>query len=118
MLYVLLKKINIEYILLAITINSLIFLSIYSLADYQISPTIGEVQIIYGIIVAMITIMFSFIIPHLSVVIPMLIAPLILTTSLEKISPKLKYNHKKYHTYVAIYLITTIILVIIISKLT
>ena len=117
LLYSILKRINLEYVLSVLTLNSLIFLSIYALSDYKTSPTIGEVGVLYGIIVSTITITFSFIIPCLSAIIPMLIAPFILTEPLEKISPKLKYNHKKYHRYIVVYSLTTIILLVIVSRI-
>ena len=70
--------------------NSIIFLSIYALTDFKATPTINETQIIYGIILGIITIIIMFIIYQLSVIIPMILGPIFLTKYLDNKSYKIK----------------------------
>ena len=70
--------------------NNIIFLSIYILTDYMNTPTTPEVQIIYGIILGIVTTILTFVIPSFSVVIPMLLGPLLLTKLLDNNSYKIK----------------------------
>ena len=114
-LYTVLNSINPYNILIALMINSPIFLSIYTLSDYKITPTISESGIIYGIISGLISAILYFIIPDLSIIISMIVSPLILTNYLDKISPKLKYNPKTYYLYITISFIMVIIAIIILS---
>ena len=70
--------------------NSIIFLSIYALTDFKATPTINETQIIYGIILGIITIILLFISYQLSVIIPMILGPIFITKYLDNKSYKIK----------------------------
>ena len=74
--------------------SSVIFLAIYTLTDYKVTPTINEGNIIYGIILGIISAILRFIIPSIAIIITLILGPL-LTNKIDKISPKLKYNNKK-----------------------
>ena len=78
--------------LIVLASNSIIFLSAYALTDYMNTPTIGEMQIIYGIILGIITSILTFILSSFSVIIPLIIGPYILTKFLDNNSYKIKYR--------------------------
>ena len=109
-----LNNMNIWYLFFQLTTGNILFLSVFCLPDYPNTPITREGQIIYGIILGLLTAILRFIIPELSVVIPLIIGPILLTKIIDKISLKLKYNKKYYYTVISInitlVLITTIIL--------
>lgn len=76
---------------LELAVNGLIFLSIYALADYKNSPTISEAQILYGIILGIVTVILKFIIPDFAIIVAMILGSL-LVKPIDKLSYKLKYN--------------------------
>ena len=98
----LLNNMNIWYLFLQITTGNILFLAVFCLSDYPTTPTTSEAQIIYGIILGIMTSMLRFIIPELSVVLPIILGSLFLTKLLDSISYKLKYNQKFYYTTLAI----------------
>lgn len=106
-----LNNMNIWYLLFQLTTGNLLFLSVFILPDYKITPTTEEGQRIYGIILAILTCILRFILPELSVIITLILGPILLTKLLNNISFKLKYNHKYYYSILA----TSIILVLITS---
>jgi hypothetical protein len=67
------------------------------LGDYPDTPITSEGQVIYGIVLGLFTSVLRFIIPELSVVIPLILGPFMLTKLINKISFKLKYNKKYYY---------------------
>ena len=75
----LLNNMNIWYLFFQLTTGNLLFLSVFILPDYRTTPTTGEGQIIYGIILGLITSILRFIIPELSVVITLILGPILLT---------------------------------------
>ena len=115
--YNIFQKNDIINIFIGIISPSSIFLSIYALADYEVTPTISESCLIYGIITGIFSIIIYAFYSKLAIVIPMIILPLILTKYLDKISPKLKYQ-KRYNNLFLICLslgavvMTTILIVI------
>ncbi len=103
------NNMNVWYLLFQLTTGNLLFLSVFCLTDYPDTPISGEGQLIYGMILGLITSILRFIIPELSVIIPLILGPILLTRIINKISFKLKYNHKYYYTI----LISTIMCIII-----
>ena len=103
------NNMNIWFLLFQLTTGNLLFLSVFCLTDYPDTPTSGEGQLIYGMILGLVTSVLRFIIPELSVIIPLILGPILLTRIINKISFKLKYNHKYYYTII----ISTIICIII-----
>ena len=101
-MYGLFNNMNIWFLFFELTTGSILFLTLYTLTDYKVTPTILEGQIIYGIIAAIISAILRFIIPELSIVVTFIVCPLILTRIIERISPKLKYNPKFYHLMIFI----------------
>ena len=63
----------------------------------------------------LITGILRFIVPELSVILPLILGPLLLTKTLNNISYKLKYNHKYYYTILTTCIFITIITTIIIN---
>lgn len=114
-LYFIINKNDILDILLVLTINSPLFLAVYVLSDYMVTPTIMETQIIYGTIMGIISAILYIIIPNLAIVISSLILPLILTNYLEKISAKLKYNSKLYYLVMTLCFIFNILAIIVLA---
>ena len=88
---------NIWYLLFQLTTGNLLFLSVFCLGDYPDTPITSEGQVIYGIVLGLFTSVLRFIIPELSVVIPLILGPFMLTKLINKISFKLKYNKKYYY---------------------
>ena len=94
----------------ALATENILFLSAYVLPDYKATPTIKETSIIYGIILGIISSIIRFIIPSLSVIIPMILG-LLLTKPLDNISAKFKYNKKLYN----ITIVSSMLLILIVS---
>lgn len=111
------NNMNIWYLFFQLTTGNILFLSIFCLTDYPITPTTEEGQIIYGIILGLITSILRFITPELSVIISLIIGPILLTKFINKISFKLKYNHKYYYTITSISIILVIIITITLNIL-
>ena len=112
-LYTVINKDNIGDIFIGLILNSSIFLSIYTLTDYEMTPSTLESSLIYGIITGILSFILYVFYPKFAVIIPILISPLILTKYLDKISPKLKYEKKLYNLFLTSLLLIIIILVII-----
>ena len=112
-----LNDMSLWFIFFELTSGNILFLSVYALTDYQITPTLAESQILYGIILGIISSILRFIIPELSVIIPLILGPILLTKLLDNLSPKLKYHKKTYDllfiTSIILITITIIILSII-----
>lgn len=109
------NNMNIWYLLFQLTTGNLLFLSVFCLTDYPDTPTTEEGQLIYGIILGLLTSILRFIIPELSVVIPLILGPILLTNLINKISFKLRYNKKYYYTLVSLTIICVIITTIILN---
>lgn len=107
--YGLLKGMNIYYAFLEITTGNIIFLAIYCLGDYSSSPTIREGQILYGVILGIMTYIFRFIIPELAVVVSLIIGIMFINKYLEKISIKLKYQKNYFKKIMSVFLLFGII---------
>ena len=93
---------SIWYLFFQLTTGSILFLAVFCLTDYPCTPTTGEGQIIYGIILGLITSILRFIIPELSVVITLILGPVLLTKIINRISFKLRYNKKYYYLILSI----------------
>ena len=104
--YNLLKGTEIFQILNILISNNILFLSIYCLADSYKSPTIFEGELIYGIILGLITSILSPIIPELSAIITIIIGSFIFVKPLDKLSIKLKYQENTFSKtiYVLVFL--------------
>lgn len=112
-IYGLFNGMNIWFVFFQLITGNILFLSVFTLTDYKMIPVTQEGQSIYGLILSGITILLRFIIPELSVIIPLIIGPIILTKLLDKLSYKLKYNRKFYHLlYLSGIAITTLIIII------
>ena len=115
--YNILQKNDIINVFIGIISSSSIFLSTYVLSDYEVTPTIPESCLIYGIITGIFSLIIYAFYSKLAIIIPMIILPLILTKYLDKISPKLKYQ-KRYNNLFLISIslcavvMTTILIVI------
>lgn len=114
----LLNNMNIWYLFFHLTSGNLLFLIIFLGTDYSNTPTTGEGQFLYGIILGTITSILRFIIPELSVIVTLILGPLLLTKFINRISFKLRYNKKYYHSLLIIsgliLLITNVIINIVI----
>lgn len=104
--YNLLKGTEIFQIINILISNNILFLSIYCLADSYKSPTIFEGELIYGIILGLITSILSLIIPELSAIITIIIGSFIFVKPLDKLSIKLKYQENTFSKtiYVLVFL--------------
>ena len=94
-----------------------IFLIVYTLADYKITPTISEGNIIYGIILAILSSILRIVIPELALPLLFIIAPLVLTKYIDNISPKLKYNKKLFISCTVALSIIALISTVILYKI-
>ena len=88
---------------------SILFLSVFTLSDYPITPSLTESSIIYGSILGIISSIITLIIPPLAQVIPFILGPLLIAKPLERISPKLKYHKKTYYLSLSLLLFISII---------
>lgn len=105
------------YSLFQLITGNILFLSIFCLCDYPNSPITTEGQILYGIILGIITCILRFIIPELSVIITFLLGQIFLLKYIDKLSIKLKYNKKIYYLLLVITIIFAIIALSTISIL-
>lgn len=111
------NNMNIWYLFFQLTTGNILFLSVFCLADYPNSPITTEGQILYGIILGIITSILRFIIPDLSVVITFLLGQIILVKYINKISIKIKYNKKIYHLLLSITIILATLTLLTINVL-
>ncbi len=88
LIYGLFNNMSIWYVFFQITTGNILFLSIYCLSDYGITPVIGKSQITYGTILGILTVILRFIAPEFSVIIVLILGPLFLTKILDKIYQK------------------------------
>ena len=111
------KEMNIWLLFFELTTGNILFLTIYTLTDYMVTPTINEGQVIYGIILGIISAILRFIVPELAIIIPFIIGPILLTKPIERMSAKLKYNKKLYRNSLLLsclfIIITTAILIVL-----
>lgn len=114
-LYLVVNKNNLGDILTAITISSPLFLVVYMLPDYQMTPTIMETQIIYGVIGGVISTILYILVPKFGVIMAFICLPLILTIYLEKMSAKIKYNYKLYYGILLVSFLINILFIFILS---
>lgn len=106
---------NIWYLIFQLTTGNLLFLSVFILPSYKDSPITFEEQIIYGIVLGLITIILRFIVPELSVVLTLILGVLLINKLITRIGIKLKYNKRYYYTILSISIILVIISTIIIN---
>ena len=111
----LINNMNIWYLFFQLTTGNILFLTIFLGTDYSSTPTTGEGQFLYGLLLGIITSILRFIIPELSVVLTLIIGPLLLTKFINRISFKLRYNKKYFYTLIAISAIILIITNVIIN---
>lgn len=88
LIFGLLNDMNIWYCFFQLTTGNILFLSVFTLVDYQITPITSYAQVIYGIILGIITSILRFIVPELSVIITFILGPIILTKFLDNLSIK------------------------------
>ena len=81
---------NIWYVFFQLMTGNVLFLSIFCLPDYPVSPIVTEGQLVYGIILGLISCILRFIVPELAIVISIIIGPLLITNKINKLSIKLK----------------------------
>jgi len=113
----LLNNMNIWYLFFHLTTGNILFLITFLGTDYSNTPTTGEGQFIYGMILGIITIILRFIIPELSVVIALILGPILLTKIINRISFKLRYNKKYNYLFISLTLIILLITNIVINIL-
>lgn len=116
-IYTILIKEDILTVFIGIILNSSIFLSIYTLTDYELTPSTTESCLIYGIITGIISLILYVIYPKLAIIVPLILSPLILTKYLDKITPRLKYKKRYYNLFLISLLLITIISIIILIVL-
>ena len=100
---------NIWYLVFQLTTGNLLFLSVFCLTYYPDTPITSEGQVIYGMILGLFTSILRFIIPELSVIIPLILGPFLLTRLINKMSFKLKYNRKYYYSVLVIIIVCVVI---------
>ena len=105
------NNMNIWYLFFQLTTGNILFLSVFCLPDYPSTPITSEGQIIYGIVLGIATSILRFIIPELSVAIPLILGPIVLTKKINKVSYMLKYNNTFYKLTMA----TSVIIILITS---
>ena len=111
----LINNMNIWYLFFQITTGNILFLIVFLAPDYSNTPTTGEGQFLYGMILGIITSILRFIIPELSVVISLIIGPLLLTKFINNLSFKLRYKKNIYHLTIIISLFILLITNIVIN---
>jgi len=112
----LINSMNIWFVIIELLTGNLLFLSIFCLTDYRITPTSGEGQIIYGTILGIISSILRFIIPELSILLTLILGPLLLTKIVNRLSFKLRYN-QKFYTRVILSLLGIILITIILLNI-
>lgn len=85
---------NIWFLFFQLCTGNILFLSVFCLTDYPNTPITVDGQIIYGIILGLLTGILRFIIPEFAVVIVLILGPILLVKYINKLSIKLKKNYK------------------------
>lgn len=108
---------GIWYLFFQLCTGNILFLAVVCLGDYPNTPITSEGQVIYGIILGLITSILRFIIPELSVVITLILGPIILTKIIDKLSIKLRgrklFNLSLIGSMLVVLIVTLMINVII-----
>lgn len=113
LLYNIFKELNIYNGLIHLLTSSILFLSVYTISDYKITPNISEGNIIYGLIMGIISFILYTFIGIIGIILTLILSPLILTNIIDKLSPKLKYNNKLYiGTIISLVIINSIVLIL------
>lgn len=112
----LMNDMNVWYLLFQLCTGNILFLMIFGLVDYPNTPIIFEGQIIYGIILGLISSILRFIIPTFSVVITLILGPILFTKKVNKLSIKLK-TKKLFNLSIVASIVVTIVVTIIINIL-
>lgn len=112
LIYSIIPPLNIWYIFLNITCGNLFLYITFILPDYKVTPISHEGQVIYGMILAITSFILKFIFPEFAIIIPLILGPIILTKYIDKISYKLKYNKKFYHTFLTICIFLAVISIV------
>ena len=107
---------NLYFAITELITSGILFLSVYTLADYKMTPTISEGNIIYGIILGITSMILRIIAPSFAIIMPLMIGP-VLTTKIDEISPKLKYNKKLYISIILVSLLLASIAIYIIATI-
>jgi len=113
--YGLINGMNIWFLIFQIVTGNIIFLAVFALSDYKLTPVTQEGQTIYGIIIGIFTIILRFVIPELSVVISLILGPILLTRYIDKISYKLKYHQRFYQVLYMLCIGLLVLTILIIS---
>lgn len=103
-------KSNISILLFELLTSNILFIGTFILSDYKITPSISNGEVIYGIILAILSVIFRFIIPELAIILAIIIGTFLINRPLDRISYKFKYNHKLYYTVIGILLLIMIVL--------
>ena len=115
LIFGLINGMNIWYTFFQLLTGNILFLSIFCLTDFPMTPTSGEGQVIYGITLGIISSILRFIVPELSIVISLILGPIILTKIINRLSFKLRYNQKFYTTSILSLLGVIIITLVLIN---
>lgn len=87
---------KIWYIIPEIIYSNILFFSTFMLSDYEITPTLIEPQIIYGIILGIVSVILRLFMPSMAIIIAIILG-IFIARPLDNISPKLKYKPKIYY---------------------
>jgi len=106
---------NIWYLFFQLCTGNILFLTVFSLADYPSTPITSEGQVIYGIILGFLTGILRFIVPELAVVIVLILGPILFVKNINRISVRLKQNKKFKYMVLCINILLVVISSIVIS---
>ena len=112
LLFGLFKGLNVYYLFFQLATGNILFLSIYCLTDSIMTPTTGKGQIIYGMILGLISSILRFIIPEISIIVTIILGELLLSKPIERLSIGVEYNNKKFRNVIILLMILIIFTIV------
>jgi hypothetical protein len=115
LLYGIFGGMSLWFLFFQITTGSLSFIIIYLLSDTTASPSTSEGAIIYGMLLAIISVILRFIIPELAIIVTLIFGEQILARIIEVLSFKLRENPRLYYLIVILLFMIAIATLLVLS---
>ena len=119
LIYSLFNSLGLEYFLITILSNNLLFYGIYILCDSKTSPVIFEGQILYGIVMGIICGILLNINTFIGIIIALILGVFVFSKLIDNFSIKMRYNKKTRKIVMGVMVLMVIIcsiLLIILDK--
>ncbi|MDY3934070.1 MAG: RnfABCDGE type electron transport complex subunit D [Bacilli bacterium] len=94
LMYSLFNSLGLEYFLITILSSNIIFYAVYILCDSKRSPIIAEGQILYGIVMGIISSVLLNINPFIGIIIVLMLGVFVISKGIDNFSINMRYNNR------------------------